>query len=68
MLTDYIGEKVRIILYKNNEVQIDMITRQLDKETRNFFSRYKFIGYHKTQVTELIVIELKTANENKEVK
>ena len=68
MLTDYIGQKVRIIVYKNNEVQIDMITRQLDKETCNFFSRYKFIGYHKTQITSLNVIELIAADENKEVK
>ena len=58
MLTDYIGKRVRIILYNHNEVQIDMICRKLDKESCNFFSKYKFIGYHKTQVTELNVIEL----------
>ena len=58
MLTDYIGQKVRIIVYKNNEVQIDMICRKLDKEIAGLFDKYKFIGYHKTKVTELNVIEL----------
>ena len=58
MLTDYIGQKVRIVVYKNNEVQIDMICRKLDNETCNFFNKYKFIGYHKTKVTQLNVIEL----------
>ena len=58
MLTDYIGQKVRIIVYKNNEVQIDMICRKLDNEIAGLFDKYKFIGYHKTPVTEIIVIEL----------
>ena len=66
MLTDYIGQKIRIVVYKNNEVQIDMITKHLDEESCNFFSRYKFIGYHKTQKTSLNVIELKATDENKE--
>ena len=67
MLIDYIGQKVRIIVYKNNEVQIDMITKKLDKETCNFFSRYKFIGYHKTHITTFNVIELVATDDNKEV-
>ena len=58
MLNDYIGQKVRIVVYKNNEVQIDMICRKLDNEIASLFSNYKFIGYHKTQVTGLNVIEL----------
>ena len=58
MLNDYIGQKVRIVVYKNNEVQIDLICRKLDNEITALFSRYKFIGYHKTKVTELNVIEL----------
>ena len=58
MLNDYIGQKVRIIVYKNNEVQIDMICRKLDNEITALFDNYKFIGYHKTQVTGLNVIEL----------
>ena len=58
MLTDYIGQKVRIIIYNHNQVEVDMICRQLDNEIAVLFSKYKFIGYHKTQVTELNVIEL----------
>ena len=58
MLSDYIGQKVRVILYNHNEVQIDMICRKLDNETAALFDKYKFIGYHKTKITELNVIEL----------
>ena len=58
MLSNFIGNKVRLVVYANNLVEIDMICRKLDKETCNFFSRFKYIGYHKTPVTELIVIEL----------
>ena len=58
MLTDYINQKVRIVVYKNNEVQIDLICRNLDNDITALFSQYKFIGYHKTQVTGLNVIEL----------
>ena len=58
MLNDYIGQKVRIIIYKNNQVEVDMICRKLDNEIADLFSKYKFIGYHKTKVTELNVIEL----------
>ena len=68
MLSDYIGEKVRIVVYKNNEVEVDMICRKLDKEIAALFDKYKFIGYHKTQITSLNVIELNAADENKEVK
>ena len=55
---DFIGQKVRIIIYKNNQVQIDMICRQLVKDIADLFTQYKFIGHHKTQVTGLNVIEL----------
>ena len=56
---DFIGQKrVRVIVYKNNEVQIDMICRQLDKDITGLFSQYKFIDYHKTKITGLSVIEL----------
>ena len=58
MLTDYINQKVRIILYNHNQVEVDMICRKLDNDIAVLFSKYKFIGYHKTPVTELIVIEL----------
>ena len=68
MLVDFINQKARIVVYKNNEVQIDMITRKLDNETCNFFSRYKFIGHHKTKVTQINVIELYAVDEDKGVK
>ena len=58
MLTDYIGQKVRIIVYKNNEVQIDMICRKLDNEIAALFDNFKFLDFHKTKVTGLNVIEL----------
>ena len=58
MLNDYIGQKVRIIVYKNNEVQIDLICKNLCNEIVTLFDKYKFIGYHKTKITELSVIEL----------
>ena len=34
---DFIGQKVRVVVYKNNEVQIDMICRKLDKEIASLF-------------------------------
>ena len=59
MLTDYIGQKVRIVIYnKQNEPEIDLICRKLDNEIAVLFSKYKFIDYHKTQVTGLNVITL----------
>ena len=58
MLTDYIGQKVRIILYNHNQVQIDMICRKLDNEIAALFDKYKFIDNHKTKITGLNVIEL----------
>ena len=67
MLTDYIGEKLRIIDYKNNEVQIDLICKELTNDIVALFSNYKFIGHHKTQVTHLNVIELNATDENKGV-
>ena len=58
MLSNFIGQKVRIVVYNHNEVQIDLICRNLDNDIAALFSQYKFIGYHKTQVTGLNVIEL----------
>ena len=58
MLTDYIGQKVRIIIYNHNQVEVDMICRKLDNEIAALFSKYKFIDYHKTKITGLNVIEL----------
>ena len=58
MLSNYINQKVRIVVYKNNEVLIDMICRKVDNEIAALFDKYKFIGHHKTQLTQLNVIEL----------
>lgn len=58
MLTEYIDQKVRIVIYKNNQVELDLICRKLDNEIALLFSKYKFIDYHKTKITELNVIEL----------
>lgn len=52
MLTDYIDQKVRIIIYKNNQVEVDMICRKLDKEIAALFDKYKFIDYHKTKLQD----------------
>ena len=58
MLTDYIGQKVRIIIYDHNQVEVDMICRKLNNEIAALFSKYKFIDYHKTKITGLNVFEL----------
>ena len=58
MLSNFIGQKVRIVIYKNNQVEIDMICRQLDKDIASLFDKYKFMNYHKTKITGLSVIEL----------
>ena len=57
MLEKFLGRKCRIIVRKNNQTEIDLICRQLDKETAELFSKYKFVHY-KTHITELNVIEL----------
>ena len=59
MLSNFIGQKVRIIIYnKQNEPEIDLICKELDKEITALFSKYKFRNFHKTQITQLSVIEL----------
>ena len=58
MLTNFIGQKIRVVVYKNNELQIDMICRKLDDEVAALFTKFKFLDYHKTKVTGLNVIEL----------
>ena len=57
-ISNFIGQKVRIVIYKNNQVEVDLICKNLDKEISVLFDKYKFIGHHKTQVTGLNVIEL----------
>ena len=59
MLTDYIGQKVRVVLYnKQNEPEIDLICKELTKDIATLFNECKFLNYHKTPVTETNVIEL----------
>lgn len=58
MLEKFIGEKVRIVIYQDNQVIVDMICRELDEDFANMFAKYKFTRYHKTNITELNVIEL----------
>lgn len=59
MLNNFIGEKVRIVVYnKQNEPEIDLMCKHLDKESCNFFSQYKFMNFHKTKITGLNVITL----------
>ena len=56
---NFIGQKrVRLIVYKNNEPEIDLICKELSKDIANLFSQYKFRNFHKTQITQLSVIEL----------
>ena len=59
MLSNFIGQKVRVVVYnKQNEPEIDLICKNLDDGITRFFSKYKFIKYHKTKITGLNVIEL----------
>ena len=58
MLTDYIGNRVRIIIRKNNAVIGDYITYKLDKETAMYFSRYKFKGVHNSLSTGIFIIDM----------
>ena len=58
MLTDYIGNRVRIIIRKNNAVIGDYITYKLDKETAMYFSKYKFKGVHNSLSTGIFIIDM----------
>ena len=58
MLTDYIGNRVRIIIRKNNAVIGDYITYKLDKETAMYFSKYRFKGVHSSLSTGIIIIDM----------
>ena len=58
MLTDYIGNRVRIIIRKNNAVIGDYITYKLDKETAIYFSKYKFKGVHNSLSTGIFIIDM----------
>ena len=58
MLTDYIGNRVRIIIRKNNAIIGDYMTYKLDKETAMYFSRYKFKGVHNSLSTGIFIIDM----------
>ena len=58
MLTDYIGNRVRIIIRKNNAVIGDYITYKLDKETAMYFSKYRFKGVHNSLSTGIFIIDM----------
>ena len=58
MLTDYIGNRVRIIIRKNNAVIGDYITYKLDKETAIYFSKYRFKGVHNSLSTGIFIIDM----------
>ena len=58
MLNKFIGQKCRIIIYKDNQIVVDMICKELDHETIELFNKYKCIDYHKTEITDVNVIKL----------
>ena len=58
MLNDYIGNRVRIIIRKNNVVIGDYITYKLDKETAIYFSKYRFKGVHNSLSTGIFIIDM----------
>ena len=58
MLTDYIGNRVRIIIRRNNAVIGDYITYKLDKETAIYFSKYRFKGVHNSLSTGIFIIDM----------
>ena len=58
MLNDYIGNRVRIIIRKNNAIIGDYMTYKLDKETAIYFSKYKFKGVHNSISTGIFIIDM----------
>ena len=58
MLSNYIGNRVRIIIRKNNAVIGDYITYKLDKETAIYFSKYRFKGVHNSLSTGIFIIDM----------
>ena len=58
MLTDYIGNRVRIIIRKNNAIIGDYMTYKLDKETAVYFSKYRFKGDHSSLSTGIFIIDM----------
>ena len=58
MLSDYIGNRVRIIIRKNKAIIGDYMTYKLDKETAIYFSKYKFKGVHNSLSTGILIIDM----------
>ena len=58
MLTDYIGNRVRIIIRKNNAIIGDYMTYKLDKETAIYFSKYRFKAVHNSLSTGIFIIDM----------
>ena len=59
MLSNFIGDRVRVIIYnRQNELEIDLMCKELSKDIATLFNQFKYIGFHKTLVTETNVIEL----------
>ena len=59
MLTDYVGNRVRIIIRGKNKAIIgDYMTYKLDKETAAYFSKYRFKGVHSSLSTGIFIIDM----------
>ena len=58
MLTDYIGNRVRIIIRKNKAIIGDYMTYKLDKETALYFSKYRFKSVNNLILTGIIIIDM----------
>ena len=58
MLTDYIGNRVRIIIRRNNAIIGDYMNYKLDKETAMYFSKYRFKGVHNSLSTGIFIIDM----------
>ena len=58
MLSNYIGNRVRIIIRKNNAIIGDYMTYKLDKETADYFSKYRFKGVHNSLSTGIFIIDM----------
>ena len=58
MLTDYIGNRVRIIIRKNKAIIGDYMTYKLDKETAMYFSKYRFKSVHNSLSTGIYIIDM----------
>ena len=58
MLSNYIGNRVRIIIRKNNAIIGDYMTYKLDKETADYFSKYRFKSVHNSLSTGIFIIDM----------